>query len=119
MTHPTQSHRRNPQMIACNHPGSRMIGKPRDWDPSLDGDCGTIFVADHIDPLSGMNIMYSMYKPTAEDLEALNAGGAIRLGILGTQHPVFQLGVLSPELAAAIDPRPMWDMGPVIQLPTS
>lgn len=101
-------------MIICNFPGARAIGKPRDWEPSLDGECGTIFVTDAVDTLSGMNTMYSVYKPTVDELAALLNGGVIRLGILGNSHPVFQLGVLSPEIAEAAQLEPMWDMGPVI-----
>lgn len=102
-------------MQACNFPGARPIGKPRDWDASLDGECGTIFVTDEIDTLTGHNFMYSVYKPTAADLEALNNGGVLRLGIMGRAHPVFQLGVLSKRIADVAEIEPMWDLGPVIE----
>ena len=98
-------------MKACNFPGARPIGAPRDWDADLDGSVGTIFVTDAIDTLSGQNIMYSVYQPTEEDLAALNAGGAIRLGIMGRGHPVFQLCVLKPERCAEAGLQPMWDLG--------
>lgn len=98
-------------MKACNFPGSRRIGAPRDWNAELDGEVGTIFVTDAIDTLSGMNIMYSVYQPTAEDLAALNAGGAIRLGIMGRSHPVFQLCVLNPSACEQAGLEPMWDLG--------
>ena len=61
-----------------------------------------------------MNIMYSVYKPTAEDLAALQAGGVIRLGIMGKSHPVFQLGVLDAGVAERAEIEPIWDMGPVL-----
>lgn len=98
-------------MKACNFPGARRIGAPKDWDAQLDGEVGTIFVADGVDTLSGMNFMYSVYQPTAENLAALNSGGAIRLGIMGQAHPVFQLCALTPELCAQIGLEPMWDLG--------
>lgn len=101
-------------MQACKFPGARAIGKPQGWDDTLDGECGTIFVTDAIDTLSGQNMMYSVYKPTAEDLAALQSGGVIRLGIMGRAHPVFQLGVLSGELAERCEVEPVWDMGPVL-----
>lgn len=101
-------------MQACNFPGARRIGAPRDWDAQLDGECGTIFVTDAVDTLSGQNFMYSLYKPTAEDLEALQAGGVLRLGIMGHAHPVFQMGVLSKRIADAAEIEPMWDLGPVL-----
>lgn len=102
-------------MQACKFPGARTIGAPVDWDQTLDGECGVIFVTDTIETLSGMNMMYSVYKPTAEDLAALNAGGALRLGIMGRTHPVFQLQVLSPRLCEAAEVETVWDMGPVIE----
>ncbi|MCC4234516.1 hypothetical protein LL253_17735 [Sphingobium soli] len=70
-------------MKACDFPGARQIGAPANWNAELDGAVGTIFVADAIDTLSGTNFMYSVYQPTEADLAALNAGGAIRLGIMG------------------------------------
>lgn len=101
-------------MLCCKFPGAVPVGKPRDWDQSLDGEVGTIFVTAAVDTLSGMNMMYSVYKPTPEDMAALAAGGCIRLGIMGNSHPVFQLGVLGPETTARADVEPVWDMGPVI-----
>ena len=98
-------------MQACNFPGARAIGKPADWDQTLDGSCGTIFVTDAIDVQSGMNVMYSIYKPTPADLAALNAGGVLRLGIMGKSHPVFQLGVLTAETVSKCDIEPLWDLG--------
>jgi hypothetical protein len=76
-------------------PGTRPIGKPKDWIPELDGNCGTIHVLDHFNAQLGYNIMYSVYMPTDADREAIAAGGGIRLGIHGTGHPVFQPGVLT------------------------
>ncbi|MFX4088021.1 hypothetical protein ACKU27_23300 [Sphingobium yanoikuyae] len=98
-------------MKACNFPGARPIGAPKNWNAELDGAVGTIFVTDGVDTLSGMNFMYSVYQPTEEDLAQLNAGGAIRLGIMGRQHPVFQLCVLTVERCAAAQLEPLWDLG--------
>ncbi|MAM41698.1 MAG: hypothetical protein CL949_25055 [Erythrobacter sp.] len=98
-------------MKACDFPGARRIGAPANWDAELDGAVGTIFVTDAVDVLSGQNFMYSVYQPTPEDLAALNAGGAIRLGIMGRAHPVFQLCVLTPRICEQADLRPMWDLG--------
>lgn len=35
----------------------------------------------------GVNGMTSLWEPTPKELETLNAGGAVRLTILGTVHP--------------------------------
>jgi hypothetical protein len=99
----------------CNFPGARTIGPPRSWDADLGGECGTIFVTDAVDTLSGMNIMYTIYKPTAEDLEALNNGGVLRLGIMGSVHPVFNMCVLGAETVASAELEPKWELGsPII-----
>ena len=101
-------------MKVCKFPGARAIGAPKNWDEELDGHCGIIFVTDEIDVQSGLNFMYSVYKPTADDLAALNAGGVLRLGIAGNSHPVFNMQVLGPETTERAMAEPVWDMGPVI-----
>jgi len=92
-------------------PGTRSIGKPADWINELDGNCGTIHVVDHFDEHLGHNIMYSVYKPTPEDIAAIVAGGGIRLGIHGTSHPVFQLGVLTHARMEQLDYIEHEDLG--------
>lgn len=72
-------------------------------------------VIDHVDTLSGQNVMYSFYKPTPEDLQALSRGGILRLGIHGRCHPVIQLGILGHNLVAEINAAEGFDMGPVIK----
>lgn len=37
--------------------------------------------------VSGVNGMTSLWEPTPKELAMLNAGGAVRLTILGTIHP--------------------------------
>lgn len=98
-------------MQACNFPGATPVGKPRDWIPELDGECGTIFCIDALNEQLGLNFKYSFYKPTAKDLEVLNAGGALRLGIMCNDHPVFNMLVFGPKLVEAIELTPMWDLG--------
>lgn len=103
-------------MKICDFGGSRRIGKPRDWDNQLDGECLDIYVADSLDVQSGMPMMFSVYRPTPDELKALNEGGAIRLGIMGKAHPVFQMAVLSPRLCEVAGLVEMRDLGPVIDL---
>lgn len=102
-------------MLACNFPGARRIGAPKNWQADLDGEVGTIFVTDAVDTLSGMNFMYSIYKPTTEEIAAVINGGVLRLGIMGHSHPVFQLGFLGPSVAEKCELVPMWDLGGVIE----
>lgn len=96
-------------------PGSRMLGAPADWDQQLDGSCGQLAVVDHIDVQSGANFMYSFYRPSVEDMEALLNGGIIRLGIAGRSHPVINMCVMGPKITDEIDPSFGFDMGPVVE----
>lgn len=98
-------------MQACDFDGAHAVGKPGDWVSELDGECGTIFCINHHDDLLNRNWMYSVYKPTEADLAAMNAGGVLRLGIMCDAHPVFQMGILTPETTAKVNPKPKWDLG--------
>ena len=98
-------------MRILSFPGAEPVGKPKDWIPELDGECGTIFVVRHFDEHLGYNIQYSVYKPTEADIAAIVAGGGIRLGIHGDGHPVFQLGVLTKERMDQLDYTEHEDLG--------
>ncbi len=87
-------------MNICDFPGSRPLGAPKDWNQDLDGRCGVLPVVDALDEQSGFNFIYSVWKPTADELEQLNNGGALRLGIMGTVHPVVNMAILTPETCA-------------------
>lgn len=102
-------------MHICEFPGSIAIGKPKGWVEELDGPCYPIYVTATVDVQTGHTVLYSVYKPTDEEIEELKAGGVIRLGVVGKTHPVFQLGVLSKELAASAQLEPKWDLGPIIR----
>lgn len=102
-------------MQICDFEGARKIGKPRDWDDELDGPCLDIFVADHVDTLTGLPTMFTVFKLSDVEIEALKNGGAIRLGIVGMrQHPVFNIGVLSPDITERVGIKPMGDLGGVL-----
>lgn len=98
-------------------PHSRVIGPPRDWDQQLDGECGSIYVLDAIDLQSGLNTMYTFYKLTEDELEALKNGGILRLGIVGKAHPVFNMAVLSAEIGQTCGAEERWSLGEVLQMP--
>jgi len=72
---------------------TREIGKPADWDETLDGPCITISVCDFTDIQSGANFMKTLWRPSPEELAVLNNGGVISLEICGDRHPVIGLGV--------------------------
>lgn len=76
---------------------TRRIGKPQNWDP--DTPCEEISVIDTEIPI-GPNLvtfMMTLWKPTPEELEILNKGGFLRLGISGKQHPVMFIDFINPE----------------------
>lgn len=47
--------------------------------------------------------MISEWRPTLEELKALNAGSPVRLSILGTTHPPVMLTV-GDDTGATVDP---------------
>jgi hypothetical protein len=63
------------------------IGAPPNWDHEK-GECGalSVHVCTGVDDLP---MMLSKWKPDPEDLECLNNGGSIYLGVYGTRHPVI------------------------------
>lgn len=46
--------------------------------------------------IGGVNHMTSVWEPTPKELADLNAGGAVRLTILGTQHPPVMITTQPP-----------------------
>lgn len=102
-------------MKICSFSGARRIGKPKDWDESLDGGCLDIFVADGVDTLSGLPVQYTIYQMSPEELAALASGGVFRLGIVGHQpHPVFNFAILSAATIEGVDIEPCGELGGVI-----
>ena len=87
-------------MQICNFDGATPLGAPKGWDQQLDGACGVLPVINAVDELSGFNFMYSVWRPTPEELDMLTKGGAIRLGIMCEAHPVVNMAVLTPETCA-------------------
>jgi hypothetical protein len=92
-------------MRVCDFAGSRPLGAPNGWDQQLDGDCVTLPVVDAVDELSGFNFIYSLWRPTPDELAALVEGGAIRLGIMGNTHPVVNMAVLSGDTCREVELR--------------
>lgn len=60
------------------------MGAPKNWDEKTQGVCHNLCV--HV---SGDGTCISLWKPSKKDLELLNNGGFVRLGILGGQPPVW------------------------------
>lgn len=68
------------------------FGKPRSWDEQRDGPCGVLPV--RVEQEGIYNYHYSNWKPDAEELKLLNAGGVVELCCVGIQPPVSVAVVL-------------------------
>lgn len=69
---------------------TRALGAPADWD-GQDMTCDVLPVLD-VQTAEG-NFMFSAWEPTPPELEALNKGANIILGVRGTVHPVVSVQV--------------------------
>ena len=78
------------------------FSKPKNWDDERDGRCGTLPV--RVEEVGLYNYHYSTWKPDAEELALLNAGGAVELCCVGQQPPV-SVGVVP----AYVEEGPEWD----------
>jgi hypothetical protein len=73
---------------------TRCIGKPKDWDDTLDGPCGALSVRDEAEVQSGVNFMHSEWVLQEGELKLLaDHNGVIVLRISGAVHPVVSLQV--------------------------
>lgn len=64
---------------------TKIFSKPKDWDEERDGKCVDLHV--RINP--EQRTCESAWKPSAEELAALNAGGVVVLSVVGGQPPVM------------------------------
>ena len=66
------------------------LNAPRDWKPSRDGECSALPI--RFSEYGGHRCMLSYWKPTPEELKALNEGYSLCLGVVGAVHPpVFMM----------------------------
>lgn len=70
------------------------LGAPENWNRELQGDCISL-------PCIWKNERFlsytSFWKPTAEELAVLNAGGAVTLEVCGLSHPPVMIGAATYE----------------------
>lgn len=74
---------------------NRELAPPGGWDAEKHGECLPLPVFAEVSN-GGMH-MTSAWRPSAEELVALNAGGAVAMTIFGTLHPPIALGVFAVE----------------------
>lgn len=60
--------------------------------------------------VDGANCMFSVWEPSAEELEALNNGGKIQLGIMGERHPPILLMVQDENAGIVGQEKPPEDV---------
>ena len=80
-----------------SHEATEVLRPPVGWD---DGDPDALPRGVELPVRRSENgfQMTSWWKPTADELERLNAGGVVELVCVGTRHPIVSLGVACPEL---------------------
>lgn len=78
-------------MDRTQHPSNNgVLGAPIGWDQN-ELPCGArpITRVEH----EGQPAMVSFWRPTAEELARLNAGGLVALCVYGAAHPPVSVGV--------------------------
>ena len=70
--------------------------KPENWDEDTEGPCGDLQV--RAETLGDRKIveLISTWKPTMEELAALNQGGVIEIGLCITNQPPMRAYVVDP-----------------------
>ncbi len=79
-------------MRFTQHPSNNaVLGAPKNWDQSGELPCGALPVTqgEH----DGMPVRISFWMPTAEEIQALQAGGMVRLWVYGAFHPAVAMDV--------------------------
>lgn len=69
---------------------NRVLGAPAGWDQG-ELPCGALAITDAVQ--AGVPSVVSFWRPDAEELAALNAGGLIYLSVVGRTMPPMSLGV--------------------------
>lgn len=78
---------------------------PENWDTEKDGECGDLQVRVQLHGARGIIDNVSTWKPSADELAALNQGGVIELSILSPKQPAVGLSVVDPVEGYVIDLR--------------
>lgn len=72
-------------MIAVRIKGATSLyGAPDGWKPE-DGECKGLYVRKEAH--GKHSVLLSAWKPSISELELLNNGGSVVLGVLGEEHP--------------------------------
>lgn len=83
--------------------------KPENWDDDKDGPCGDLQVRKELYGSRGIVQCVSTWKPSAEELRMLNAGGVVELAICTLDQPpcaVYAVMPVAPVDAVIVESRP-------------
>lgn len=82
-------------MNYVQHPSNnRVLGAPTGWDQNA-LPCSALPVTDTVQ--DGVAGVASFWRPDADELKALQAGGLVVLNVIGRTMPPVQLLVVAPE----------------------
>lgn len=61
---------------------------PKNWEPEADGECGDLWIRLGSHGARDIPTFTSAWRPTVDELAALNAGGEIEITLVGSQPPM-------------------------------
>lgn len=70
---------------------TRNLAAPSDWDKATNGPCLGLPIRD--ERTSAGKVMVSAWFPTSEEIERIQAGAPIYLGVYGSAHPPVSMSV--------------------------
>ena len=73
-----------------HHTNNAVLGAPKGWDQG-EVPCGALPITRT--ECDGLPCVVSYWKPTADELAMLNAGGSVALWVAGTSMPPVMLAV--------------------------
>ena len=71
---------------------NKMLVPPKGWDNDGAVKCGNLPIL--ATTIEGLPFQFSLWKPSADELKQLAAGGYVRLQIISDSHPPVALSVL-------------------------
>lgn len=80
---------------------------PENWDPEKFGECGDLHVRVAPAPDNGIIESTSTWKPDAEDIVRINAGGVIEIALCIPNQCVMRAYVVDPFMPPALEPAPI------------
>jgi hypothetical protein len=64
------------------------LAAPKDWKSETDGECGTLHIRAGVLGDRRLLTYTSAWRPTPEELRALNNGAAVEIELVGSQPPM-------------------------------